>query len=233
MNLSNEKKSILVIEDEEDIQELLTYNLAGEGYQTVTALTGDEGLRQAIDTPPDLILLDLMLPGISGMEICKKLRANDATTSIPLIMLTALGSEEEIVKGLEAGADDYVTKPFSIKILLARIESRLRQAHQKTEQQPPALFTFKNMIIDHQKHRVTIDGKDIQLTFSEYAILDTLVAQQGGVMTRKQIVAAIRGGDIAITYRSIDVHVTALRKKLGALGNTIVTVRGVGYRFDE
>jgi len=230
-----EQKSplLLLVEDEEDIQELLTYNLHKAGYRTLSALTGDEGLKLALSASPDLLLLDLMLPAVSGVDICKRVRADDKANTLPIIMLTALGSESEVVEGLEAGADDYVTKPFSLKVLLARITTQLRRAAQRGAGETDHTYSLDRLSVDRKKHRATIDGEDLGLTFSEYAILDALINRQGGVMTRQQIVASIRGGDIAVTLRSIDVHVTALRKKLGVYGEKVVTVRGVGYRFDE
>ena len=220
---------ILTVDDEEDIQELLRYTLEREGYEVAGALTGEEALESARANPPGLILLDLMLPGVNGLEVCRRLRAGGATRRIPIIMLTAKGEEEDIVRGLELGADDYVVKPFSHKVVLARIAAALRRAG---EEPGARVLEIGDLSLDRERYQVSLGGKPLDLTQSEFAILGALMAKPGKVMTRRQLIADIRGGEITVTDRSIDVHVTALRKKLGRQGERIVTVRGVGYRFD-
>ena len=220
---------ILTVDDEEDIQELLRYTLEREGYEVAGALTGEEALESARANPPGLILLDLMLPGVNGLEVCRRLRAGGATRRIPIIMLTAKGEEEDIVRGLELGADDYVVKPFSHKVVLARIAAALRRAG---EEPGARVLEIGDLSLDRERYQVSMGGKPLDLTQSEFAILGALMAKPGKVMTRRQLIADIRGGEITVTDRSIDVHVTALRKKLGRQGERIVTVRGVGYRFD-
>ncbi|MBF0170398.1 MAG: response regulator transcription factor [Nitrospinae bacterium] len=220
---------ILVIEDEEDILELLRHNLVKAGYEVDTAATGEEGLKKGLASPPGLVLLDLMLPGLSGLEVARRLRKGGATADLPILMLTAKGEEEDIVRGLEAGADDYVVKPFSGKVLLARIATLLR----RTQTLPASdTVTIDGLLLDRTRHEATLDGAPVDLTFSEFAILDALLRRRGGVMTRQQIVADIRGGEMTVTDRSVDVHMTALRRKLGPVGARLLTVRGVGYRFD-
>lgn len=220
---------ILTVDDEEDIQELLRYTLEREGYEVTGALTGEEALEGARANPPGLILLDLMLPGVNGLEVCRRLRAGSATRRIPIIMLTAKGEEEDIVRGLELGADDYVVKPFSHKVVLARIAAALRRAG---EDATASILKIGDLTLDRERYQVSLGGKPLELTQSEFAILTALMAKPGKVMTRRQLISDIRGGEITVTDRSIDVHVTALRKKLGRQGERIVTVRGVGYRFD-
>ncbi|MBI4828508.1 MAG: response regulator [Nitrospinae bacterium] len=220
---------ILTVDDEEDIQELLRYTLEREGYEVTGALTGEEALEGARANPPGLVLLDLMLPGVNGLEVCRRLRAGSATRRIPIIMLTAKGEEEDIVRGLELGADDYVVKPFSHKVVLARIAAALRRAG---EDATASILKIGDLTLDRERYQVSLGGKPLELTQSEFAILAALMAKPGKVMTRRQLISDIRGGEITVTDRSIDVHVTALRKKLGRQGERIVTVRGVGYRFD-
>lgn len=220
---------ILTVDDEEDIQELLRYTLEREGYEVTGALTGEEALEGARANPPGLVLLDLMLPGVNGLEVCRRLRAVSATRRIPIIMLTAKGEEEDIVRGLELGADDYVVKPFSHKVVLARIAAALRRAG---EDATASILKIGDLTLDRERYQVSLGGKPLELTQSEFAILAALMAKPGKVMTRRQLISDIRGGEITVTDRSIDVHVTALRKKLGRQGERIVTVRGVGYRFD-
>ncbi len=210
--------------------ELLRHSLVKAGYGVyATALTGEVGLEKALASPPSLILLDLMLPGLSGLEIAARLRKERATAETPIIMLTAKGEEEDIIRGLEAGADDYVVKPFSSKVLLARIATILRRAQGEAAADN---VTIDGLVVDRVRHEAILDGTPLDLTFSEFAILDALLRRRGGVMTRQQIVADIRGGEMTVTDRSVDVHMTALRRKLGSVGARLLTVRGVGYRFD-
>jgi len=226
------KLKILVIEDEEDILELETFNLTKEGYQALGVTSGEDGLRAVRVDAPDLIVLDLMLPGISGMDVCRVLKQDDLTRNIPIIMVTAKGEESDIISGLELGADDYLTKPFSPRVLLARVRTVLRRRVEAPQDEESAL-TIHNITIHPGRREVIIDGKRTELTFTEFNLLHLLARRRGWVFTRYQIVDAVRGEDSAVTERSVDVHIVGLRKKLGTAGENIETVRGVGYRFKE
>lgn len=226
------KEQILVIEDEEDILELITYNLAKDGYVVTGETTGEDGLRAARARIPDVILLDLMLPGIDGLEVCRQLKGDSKTAHIPIIMVTAKGEESDIVTGLEMGGDDYVTKPFSPKVLVARLRGVLRR---KTRDVPSdtAILQVHNLVIHPGRHEVLVDSQPVELTFTEFRILHCLARRPGWVFTRYQIVDAVRGEGYPVTDRSVDVQIVGLRKKLGSAGKHIETVRGVGYRFAE
>jgi len=220
---------ILAVEDEEEIQTLLRYNLERQGYAVTSAFTGEQAWDSIIARPPDLALLDIMLPGIDGLALLRRIRVGAVTSRIPVIMLTAKGDEDEIVKGLELGADDYVTKPFSPKVLMARVAATLRS---RCAGAPPSRIDAGELRVDKERHVATLAGETIDLTGSEFAILYLLLSRRGKVMTRRQIIAEIREGEMTVTDRSIDVHVAFLRKKLRGFGERIITVRGVGYRFD-
>jgi len=226
------QEKILIVEDEEDVQELIRYNLEKDGYLTQSALNGREALDKAKSGVPDLILLDLMLPEVDGLEVCKLLKADAETRSIPVIMLTAKGTEADIVAGLEMGADDYITKPFSPRVLLARVKAVIRRQELPGEDDK-SIIRIHDIEIDPGKHRVLVRGKQIKLTSTEFNLLKYLASRPGWVFTRYQIVDAIHGNDYPVTDRSIDVQVVGLRKKLGSAGKYIETVRGVGYRFEE
>ena len=228
-----EKVKILVVEDEAPIQELLQFNLERVKYKVKVADSGEEALKQASKFNPDLILLDIMLPGTDGLEVCKTLKASSKTENIPIIMLTALCEEADIVTGLELGADDYITKPFSPRVLLARVKAALRRPNAAATENPEELITIHNIIIDLTCHRVTVDGNEIILTHTEFKVLKLMTTQPGRVFTRYQIVDAVHGEDYPVTDRSVDVQIVGLRKKLGEAGNYIETVRGIGYRFKE
>jgi two-component system phosphate regulon response regulator PhoB len=225
-------RHILVVEDDKDILDLVKYNLANEGHRVSCAETGEEGLALARKGHPDLVLLDLMLPGMDGLEVCRALKKDAATEHIPVVMLTARGEEADIVAGLELGADDYVTKPFSPRVLIARIRAVLRR---RTRPVPDENQTIEvnEIVINPGRHEVHVDGQLINLTFTEFRLLQLLASRPGWVYTRYQIVNSIRGEDYAVTERSVDVQVVGLRKKLGAAGRYIETVRGVGYRFKD
>ena len=214
------KENILIVDDEQDILELLEYNLSREGYNIL-----------ANAKLPDLIILDLMLPGIDGLKVCSRLKKEVKTEFIPIIMLTAKGEEADIVSGLELGADDYVTKPFSPKVLLARVRTVLRRGRAEIKQDQP--IGHHDLMIDPTRHEVIAAGKSVSLTFTEFRILEFLMKKPGRVYTRYQIVDAIRGTEYAVTDRAVDVQVVSLRKKLGACGDYIETVRGVGYRCKD
>jgi two-component system phosphate regulon response regulator PhoB len=222
---------VMVVDDEPDLVELLCFNLQRENYATISATTGEQAATLATTTPPDLILLDLMLPGVSGIDLCRQFKKNPLTATIPILMLTAKGEEGDIVTGLNAGADDYVVKPFSVAVLMARVGALLRRGKENGTEVWP-LIELDELSIDRDRRIVSCQGVPVSLTFTEYAILDALVEKKGSVMTRAGIVKAIRDGAVSVTDRSIDVHVTSLRKKLGVCGEKILTVRGVGYRFD-
>jgi two-component system phosphate regulon response regulator PhoB len=223
--------TILIVDDEEDIRELVELNLAREGFEVLGSETGEGALGTARQKQPDLILLDLMLPGIDGLEVCKVLKADAKTKHIPVVMLTAKGEESDIVTGLEIGADDYVTKPFSGKILVARVRRLLRRVAERTDEKGP--IKIHELIIDPGRHQVIAKGKPVDLTVTEFNILHTLARRPGLVFTRYQIVDALHGGDYIVTERAVDVQMVSLRKKLGSCGKYIETVRGVGYRFKE
>ena len=224
-----QKPSLLIVEDEEDILALLHFNLIKAGYNVTCAACGEEALHILQQQTPDLILLDLMLPGISGLEICERLRDTPETAQLPIIMLTACGEEEDIVRGLELGADDYVTKPFSIKVLLARIQTVLRRGNE--QEADSEKIVFGGLHIHTGRNQVYVNGSPVELTFTEFKVLHALASRPGWVFTRYQIVNAVRGEDYVVTDRAVDVQIVGLRKKLGECGKYIETVRGVGYRF--
>ena len=221
--------SILAVDDEEDVLELVRYNVTKEGFKVETATTGEEALKKAKSNLPNVILLDRMLPGIDGIEVCRLLKADSKTSSIPIIMLTAKGEESDVVSGLEVGADDYMTKPFSPRELIARIRAILRR-----HKAPPAgEITRGKITIDGTKHKVSVLGKEIELTITEFRLLECLAGRPGVVFSRDQILDAV-GADGSMVYdRTVDAHVKSLRRKLGRAKDYIETVRGVGYRFRE
>ncbi len=230
------KRRILVVDDERDIVELVRYNLTKNGYDALVATDGTEALQIATRELPDLIILDLMLPGIHGTEVARRLKGDTRTAHIPIVMLTAKGEETDVVVGLTLGADDYVTKPFSIKILLARLATVLRRAESSNaaaESEAGAPLTAGPLSIDTSKHEVNVEGEPIKLTLTEFKLLVALVGARGRVLTRDQLMDKAMGTDVFVTDRAIDVHVTAIRKKLGKASWLIHTVRGVGYRLNE
>jgi two-component system alkaline phosphatase synthesis response regulator PhoP len=228
--MSNEH--ILVVDDEEDILELLRFNLTREGYDVSVAASGEQAIDITRKELPHLIVLDLMLPGMDGLEVTKALKNDSETGGIPIVMLTAKGEEADIVTGLELGADDYVTKPFSPRILVARVRAVLRRKQGETPE-PLDVVKIHDLVIHAGRREVLVNGKAVHLTFTEFGILNYLVRRPGWVFTRSQIVDAVRGTDYFVTDRSVDVQVAGLRKKLGHSGRFIETVRGVGYRFKE
>ncbi len=226
------KETILVVDDEEDILELIKYNLTHEGYVILTAKTGEEAIQIATRSQPDLIVLDLMLPGIDGLEVTRHLRSQASAHELPIVMLTAKGEESDIVTGLELGANDYISKPFSPKVLIARIRAILRR-RKKDTMDAPDIKQEGDLIIDRKRHVITLMGEVMDLTVSEFELLSFLANKKGWVFTRNQIVDAIHGDNYAVTERSVDVIIVGLRKKLKTHAALIETVRGVGYRFRE
>ena len=227
-----QKERILVVDDEEDILELVRYNLAKEGYHVTGALTGEDALKKARSEAFDLIVLDLMLPGIDGLEVAKRLKNHPKTESVPIVMLSAKGEEADIVTGLELGADDYITKPFSPRIMIARVRTALRRKTSKTHNEKATVRVFE-LEIHPGRRSVLAAGKPVDLTFTEFQVLHLLAQRPGWVFTRSMIVDAVRGDDYPVTDRSVDVQIVGLRKKLGDCGKYIETVRGVGYRMKE
>ena len=221
-----------MVEDEEDILELVRFNLSREGYHVMGAASGEEAWKLASSELPDLIVLDLMLPGIDGLEVTKIIKNDPKTKDIPIIMLTAKGEESDIVTGLELGADDYITKPFSPRILVARARAVLRRKITEPAEESSVL-KIHDIVIHPGRHEVRVQGEPVELTFTEFGILSYLARRQGWVFTRSQIVDAVRGDDYFVTDRAVDVQIVGLRKKLGPASKYIETVRGVGYRFKE
>lgn len=224
------KESILVVEDEEDISELLRYNLTKVGYRVTCVYSGEEALLAAKRVSPDLALLDLMLPGVDGLDVCRHLKSDSLTKHIAVIMLTAKGEEADIVSGLELGADDYLTKPFSPRVLLARVKSVLRRSKGALPDEKSTV-KVEELTINPSRHEVMVGKSLVDLTNTEFKIIHFLARQPGTVFTRYQIVDGVHGDDYPVTDRSIDVQVVGLRKKLGLYGKYLETVRGVGYRF--
>jgi two-component system alkaline phosphatase synthesis response regulator PhoP len=226
------KQKILVVDDEEDILELLRFNLTKEGFTVVCAASGEEALKTALSKRPDLILLDLLLPGMDGLEVARRLKHDATTKEIPVIMVTAKGEEADIVTGLEVGAEDYITKPFSRKVLIARVRAVLRRkAAAPTDDQE--VLSVQDLTIHPGRREVLVKGKPVALTFTEFGILNFLARRPGWVFTRSQIVDAVKGDEYFVTDRAVDVQIVGLRKKLGSAAKSIETVRGVGYRFKE
>jgi len=224
-------KRILVIEDETDILEVIEYNLLREGYKVVCVSDGDEGVETARSFAPDLVLLDLMLPGLDGIEVCKRLKGDSVTGSIPIIMVTAKGEESDIVLGLGVGADDYVTKPFSPRELIARVKAVLRRGPLVGSRVGNDRVVRGEVVVDIGRHEVVVDGKNVDLTPSELRLLHLLASHPGRVFTRDQLLSRVIGGGAYVIDRNIDVHVRGVRKKLKGQSDLIETVRGVGYRF--
>ncbi|MFP6806692.1 MAG: response regulator transcription factor [Pseudomonadales bacterium] len=226
-------KKIVVVEDEPDILELLSYNLKREGFEVLVALDGAKGMSLIQKIRPDLVLLDLMLPGIGGLDICRQLKADSATQQIPIIMVTAKGEESDLVLGLGIGADDYVAKPFSPKELVARVQAVLRRGARTESSAPGRRVELDGLVIDSSKHKVTLHGSEIKLTATEFRLLHTLASRPGQVFSREQLLNHSFVHDAIVVDRNIDVHIRAIRKKLGEEQPFIETIRGVGYRFKD
>jgi two-component system phosphate regulon response regulator PhoB len=226
------KAKILAVDDEEDLLELVRVNLTREGYQVQCALTGEAALSIVRRDPPDLILLDLMLPGTDGLEVCRRLKSDAGTAHIPIVMLTARSEDADIVVGLELGADDYVTKPFSPRVLAARVKSILRRKSAEPGEETAPL-SHQGLMIYPDRFEVRAEGRLVELTSTEFRILELLARHPGRVFNRDQIVDAARGENYPVTDRSVDVHIVSLRRKLGRHGDLIDTVRGAGYRLRD
>jgi two-component system, OmpR family, alkaline phosphatase synthesis response regulator PhoP len=225
------KKLVLTIDDEKDLIELVRYNLEKEGFRVRGALDGETGLAMALQEKPDIVLVDLMLPGIDGLEVCRRLRADSRTTAIPLIMLTAKSGESDRVVGLELGADDYITKPFSPRELIARVRALLRRI--SGSQEPPALLRRGDLVIDVERRQVACGDREIELTATEFRMLHFLASHPGRVYSRGELIDNVLGRDVEVLDRTVDVHILALRRKLEKHGAWVETVRGFGYRFKQ
>ena len=225
-------EKILVVDDEENILKLLQYNLERNGYASKPVQTGEEALAEAKSWNPDLIILDLMLPGIGGLDVCRVLKTDARTSHIPILMLTAKGEDADIVAGLELGADDYVTKPFSVSVLIARVRAVLRKKSERLEEKDHVI-TIDDLVVNPSRHEVLIRGNPLQFTHTEFSLLYFLARSPGRVFTRQQIIDALGSEDKAVTDRSVDVQVVGIRKKLGKYGDYVQTVRGVGYKFKD
>jgi phosphate regulon transcriptional regulator PhoB len=226
-------EKIVVIEDETDILEVIAYNLKREGYDVITSTSGEDGLEKIEKSKPNLVVLDLMLPEVDGLELCRKLKADPLTQSIPVIMVTAKGEESDVVLGLGVGADDYITKPFSPRELTARVKAVLRRSKSKGESDRRERVAFEGVVIDPQRHEVRVDGEAVLLTATEFRLLHFLALHPGRVFTRDHLLTRVIGDDAIVIDRNIDVHVRAIRKKLGSRRELIETIRGVGYRFKD
>lgn len=224
--------TVLVVDDERDILELIRYNLEKEQFTVQTVETGEDALRLARETGPDLIILDIMLPGMNGTEVCKRLKSDQQSRDIPVLMLTAKSSSSDMVNGLELGADDYVAKPFIPSVLLARVRAVLRRAQRnEAASAAPARIQVHDILIDVSRHEVSAGDTPVSLSATEFAILEFLARNPGWVFSRNRIIDAVKGEDYPVTERSVDVQILGLRKKLGDYGRHIETVRGVGYRL--
>ena len=226
------KEKVLVVEDEPDILDLVTFHLKKEGFRVTGVDTGEEAIKRIPQIEPDLVIVDWMLPGLDGLDLCKFIKQNNNMAKINVMMLTAKVDESDIVTGLEIGADDYLTKPFSPKVLVARVKALLRR-NREGEKDSTAMLQVDDLVIHPGKHEVRLGDKELKLTNMEFRILHFLASHQGWVYTRSQIVAAVRGEDYAVTDRSVDAIIVGLRKKLGRSNKLIETVRGVGYRFKD
>ena len=226
------QRKIVVIEDEPDILEAIQYNLEREGFRVIAVARGDEGLKTVVREGPDLLLLDLLLPGLDGLEVCRQLKMDPVTQNVPIIMVSAKGEESDIVLGLGVGADDYVTKPFKPKELIARVRAVLRRGTYR-EDAGSDRVVFGPLVVDATRHEVRLDGSRVTLTPTEFRLLHLLASHPGRVFTRDLLVTRVIGDGAAVIDRNIDVHVRSIRKKLGSHRHLIDTIRGVGYRFQD
>ena len=227
------KSTVLVVEDEEDILEVIQYNLQQEGYEVACCMDGLQGLEQAKKLKPDLVLLDIMLPGMDGVEVCRNLKEDDSTRRIPIIMVTAKGEEIDIVLGLGVGADDYIPKPFKVRELVARVQALLRRSNLEQENPSDNRISVGDLVIDPARHEVICCGEPVEFTATEFRLLHYLASRPGRVYSRSQLLDPVVGDDALVSNRNIDVHIRSLRKKLCSCSELIETIRGVGYRFKE
>jgi len=227
------REKIVVIEDEPDIREVIEYNLTREGYRARSTRDGEDGLRLVREEAPDVVLLDLMLPALDGIDVCRQLKADPLTRAIPIVMVTAKGEESDIVLGLGVGADDYVAKPFRPKELIARVKAVLRRGPLKEDRTTRDRIVRDGVVIDAGRHDVRIDGKPVTFTATELRLLHFLASHPGRVFTRDHLLSRVIGKDAVVIDRNIDVHVRAIRKKLATYRELIETIRGVGYRFRD
>ncbi len=225
------KKDILIIEDEKDLVELIQYNLEKEGFRVMYAYDGEDGLRLARSKHPSLVLLDLMLPRLDGLEVCRRMKQDPKTDGIPIIILSVKDSEADIVAGLELGVDDYITKPFSPRILTSRVRAVLRRSERETSSRKR--INIDGLVVDPSRHEVFLGDKNVALTMTEFRLLEYLAMRPGRVFTRNQLMSGVLGEDSMVVDRTIDVHVASLRKKLGEYAKYIVTVRGLGYKLKD
>lgn len=232
MSTSNRKK-IIVVEDEADILDLLQFNLSREGFKVTTSRDGEDGLQKIRKEAPDLVILDLMLPSIDGIEVCRRMKADPVCRNIPVIILTAKSEESDVILGLGVGADDYITKPFSPKELVARVRAVLRRSNPKNEQLTADRIVRGGVTIDPSRHEVTIDDVPVTFTATEFRLLHFLASHPGIVFTRDHLLSRAIGEDAVVIDRNIDVHIRSIRKKMGPHRDLIETIRGVGYRFSD
>jgi two-component system phosphate regulon response regulator PhoB len=225
-------KRILVVEDESDLADLVAYNLRRVGYEVEVAKDGQTALRRAMELPPDLVLLDVMIPQISGIQVARQLRTHPKTATLPIVMVTAKAEEVDQVSGLQVGADDYITKPFSMVVLLARVEAILRRARGGAADAAD-LITMRGVEADLATHELRVEGEPVKMTLTEFRLLVALMRGRGKVLSREDLMYTAMGPDVVVTSRTIDVHMAAIRKKLGAAGGMIRTIRGVGYILDD
>ncbi len=229
----DQTRKILVVEDDLALQELLTFNLEKDGWEVTLADSGESALLKVVDLLPDMIILDLMLPGVDGRQVCQQVRRYPKISTIPIIMISAMGQDKDVVHGLELGADDYLVKPFSPDVLRARIEAVLRRCDAQPDGEGPAPISIHNLDIDPLCFTVKVDGEVVVLTHTDFLILQLLASEPGRVFTRRQIIDAAHDRDVSISERSVDVQIVGLRRKIGPAGRYIETVRGVGYRMKE
>jgi len=226
------KRKILIVEDDRSLADVLRYNLEQAGYEVVVASDGQDGLSQAQLKSPDMVILDLMLPVIDGLEVCRQLRSDPATKDMMILMLTAKAEESDQLIGFSLGADDYVTKPFSVKVLIERVKALSRRKSEGVSSSDDVV-SCHGVVVDRRRYRVTAGGQPLQLTRSEFRLLETLIRQPGRVFQRSELIDAALGEDTIVMERTIDVHIRALRRKLGKMAEVIETMRGVGYRFRD
>ena len=227
------KTTVLVVEDEPDLREVIRYTLDREGFRVLESEDGEDGLDLLRRELPELVLLDLMLPGLDGIEICRSIKYDPQTRNIPVIMVTARGDETDIVLGLGVGADDYIIKPFRPHELVARVKAVLRRGRLRDESEGSERIVRERLTIDRARHQVLVDGQGVELTPTEFRLLETLASRPGRVFTRDQLIHRAFGEDVIVTERNVDVHIRSVRKKLAAARDLIETIRGIGYRFRE